>query len=311
MFHYLNKSHKRKTIVTMNKILSATWIFSLLHLSLVHAEVTEFGGHPARFKGNGDLQPPLCHIEAPTQANSPFFIQWNCTDNESSPDELRSEVWLVRKNAPIPYKVTDFLGFPASVRIEKEHLIDFTGMESHESHEILRQTSFEELLPVGIRLLVRDRSGNASLSPVLTVEAGSSPDSGPSLSRCSLLMQTNPVPASIEFSGAPALFAEARSFPITSLSTISGFPSLRSSRAIRFDSCEIDEICPSGIPEYQFQLTMQNQSTGTLVLIQTANSSNRLQAHISGDTSGNRLRLNGSTNLPSSGVETAISISCE
>lgn len=292
----------------MKKLLCLSMLAISLPFNMAHSEVTEFGGYHARFKGDGDLQPPECQVDVPLQANESFFIQWNCNDNESSPDELRSEVWIVKKNSPIPNKIADFLGFPASVKIEKAHLIDESQIQSDIDRNRVQDQSFESFLPIGIRLVVRDRSGTASLSPVLTVEAGSPTTSG---SSCKLSVQTDPVPSSIDFTGMPALYMEADSISSSTSSTIAGNTTVRSSQSFTFNTCEIQEICSNPSASFNFQFTLQNNSSGTLTLLENngTQTSVPLQGTAQQEGRSSSINMNGKTNL-SSGVGANFSLIC-
>jgi hypothetical protein len=284
----------------------ATLVFQFIPAQ-VSSEVVEFGGYPARFKGDGDQEPPHCHIEAPSRANQPFFIQWNCTDNHSSPDELRSEVWIVRKAEQIPYKVADFLGFPASVRITKDHLINLSGISSEEERQALQNQEFENFLPVGIRLLVRDRSGTASLSPVLTVDPGSSL----SISSCTVSINTDPVASTIDITGMPSLFAEVNSVPVTSFGNISGSVTLRSEQPFRFNPCEIESICPTSNALYSLQFSLDNETQGTLRIL-PLNGGSTLEVPLMSlpSTQGSQLAMDGRTRIGTNGTEAKVSLRC-
>lgn len=288
----------------MNKNITIVFLIlgSVLTSSL-QAEVTEFGGHPARFKGKGDMQPPLCQIDIPRFVSNSFFVGWDCSDNQSSPDELRSELWIVKKNSPIPYKVGDFLGFPASVKVEKAHLADFTNISSEAEKYELLNNDFEYFLPINVRLLVRDRSGNASLSPVIEVNHSSlnsgitDNDSSLNISMCSIFARTRPIPASIDFTGIPALFAETNTFPANLSSTISGNRVIRNSEPLSFIRCEIETLCMDSMNLYNMQILTDN--SGTKLRLNSLGSQNTVSINLTKaqNSNGSSLAYEGSSSL--------------
>lgn len=296
-----------KITLTTLSLFSSLLALSFLSFSAgaATAQTTEFGGHDARFKGDGDREPPLCNVEAPSNANEPFFIKWNCTDNESGPDELRSEVWMLRNGAQIPLKVADFLGFPASVRIEKAHLIDQSKLLTEEDKIATEEKDFQSFLPIGIRMLVRDRSGNASLSPVLIVEPGSS-----IISRCSVNIRTEQQLASLQTSGIPSLEARSVNIPVQTLSSNLGSRTVNSKESFGFNPCQIDFLCNSE-DMYTLNLVTNNQAGGTLSLLSKSNSlssipmNNSLRVSDSPDS----ISLRGETTID--GINSEVFLTCD
>lgn len=126
------------------------------------ADTIDFGGNEQEFKGAGDKVPPQCQIELPTSASEPFFIQWSCEDNFSPTQDLQSELWITRKDAPAAQLLGKFLGFPASVQIDPG---------------ALGTVSLGAGLPATFRLLARDRAGNLASTDPITVIGGDTPTS--------------------------------------------------------------------------------------------------------------------------------------
>ena len=87
--------------------------------AIAYADTTDFGGYPERFKGAGDRIPPRCQIDLPRASAEPFFVKWNCTDDNAEPSDIRSEVWIYRKGAPTGALLQNFLGFPAQCELMK------------------------------------------------------------------------------------------------------------------------------------------------------------------------------------------------
>src|SRR5262245_14316632 len=95
------------------------WFLAAIFLFIAHpvrSEVTDFGGYPDRFKGDGDQQPPACQIDLPAGSKTPFFVKWNCSDDDVDPQDIRTELWIYKKGAAFPEKLQSFLGFPAFAR---------------------------------------------------------------------------------------------------------------------------------------------------------------------------------------------------
>lgn len=294
-----------------NMLIKLTTIFSIFFITGIgHAQViTEFGGSPARYKGDGDQEPPLCSLDVPKSASEPFFIKWNCSDNQSSPDELRSEVWILKQGAQIPVKIADFLGFPASVKIEKEHLIDYAALGNDEVARTEAQArSFESFLPVRFRMLVRDRAGVSSLSSVVEV----TPDSG-SFSSCSVNLSTEAQAATLEVTGIPALIATAPSVPVSASSsgTVSGSGAvINSTDNFSFSVCEIESLCANDA-QYQLSLTFDKNEGNGQVVINSVNSRQSISANLKPELeseNGDAVTLVGQTTLE--GAPLLVGIQC-
>ncbi|HMO16835.1 MAG TPA: hypothetical protein PKA63_03170 [Oligoflexia bacterium] len=301
-------SYSTISIASILSLVSIQMIGSSIPVA-VSEEITEFGGYPARFKGDGDLEPPLCNVEAPKSASEPFFIKWNCTDNESGPDELRSEVWILRQGAQIPVKIADFLGFPASVLIEKGHLIDYATIGEDEIKRSEAATKpFDSYLPIGIRMLVRDRSGTSALSPVLTVIPGES-----SFSECSINLSTEARSATKEVTGVPSLSAVAPIVTVQTNGSLGENTVITSSEDFTFGVCEISSLCGSDGASsfFNFELTLKNEGQGDVV-ITSSDRRRSLTAALNSETrttqSGAGISLNGKAELE--GDTILVSVKC-
>lgn len=217
----------------MNKILNRSIILlsALFLVAPVLAEVLTFGGDDEQFKGDGDLVPPECTMNVPRIASEAFFVMWDCTDNESPKDELRSELWIKPKGENISRKVKDFLGFPASIEVNEGLLKTLSETEKTEEDSKATSISFSDYLPVEVRLIVRDRAGVGAISEVRTVVGGSS-------LLCDISIKTQSSPASGDSTGVPSLAASA-----TSVESANSGGGLQSLNEFTFSTCEIDQIC--------------------------------------------------------------------
>ncbi len=247
------------------KILARTaFLTSLLLLEVAQAQVTTFGGDPDRFKGDGDLEPPLCDLNIPTTATAPFFITWSCSDNNSPNDDLRSEVWIKAKGETIPKKVADFFGFPASVQVTEGLLNSLKSVaadstSSSTSDSITEVSTFSSLLPIEIKLLVRDRGGASAISKVIIVQSESSSNTDTTeLSSCDLSISTPATEATDSTVGSASLSAEVSDLTVTSSSGV-----ITASNIFSFSNCEIDELCKDDL---LFSL-VTNESTNSFSLL--------------------------------------------
>lgn len=230
---------------------------ALISTGAVRSEVSSFGGDAEQFVGDGDLVPPACTLDVPKLASSPFFVKWDCTDNLSTPDQLRSELWIKPKGQPISRKVKDFLGFPAAIEVNEglltelsETKVTTTSDTSTDSSSTSKESALNSFFPIEVRLIVRDRGGASAISEVQTVLGGES------LS-CDITVKTESVEASGESSGTPSLEA--------SVSSVDGANSgggLQSLGEFSFSSCDIEELCQDD-PKYSFSIS----SSGTFSLI--------------------------------------------
>lgn len=187
------------------------------------ADTTDFGGHPDKFKGAGDKIPPRCQIDIPRATTDPFFIQWNCTDDNADAQDIRSELWIFRKGAPAAVLLAPFLGFPASVRIDES---------------VLQAASVADGLPASFRLVAIDRAGITSLSPILTVAAQDN-----SVDTCTLRVTTDATASTGSTTGSPELtvLLDDAAVNVNQLTNTSF--RVASKTEAQADPCEIDVLC--------------------------------------------------------------------
>lgn len=240
----------------------ALGVFLLQAPRVSSADTTDFGGYSDRFRGDGDKQPPRCQIDIPRASTTPFFISWNCVDDAASPDEIRTELWMLRKNANAPVKVADFLGFPASVRVDEG---------------LLGAASMSDGLPASFRLLARDRSGVASLSPFLNVSAQDN-----NLSSCDLQITTEAGEADV---GGSTMSVVAQSVPVRVSQRENTDLNLETSAATAATPCEIAALCQSeteGANQIAFAATLT--TSGSTISGELSVNSGALVAQLSGTT---------------------------
>lgn len=229
---------------------SALFLGALALATPALAEVLTFGGDAEQFKGDGDLVPPECTLDLPSVASAPFFVKWDCSDNSSPKDDLRSELWVKPKGENISRKVKDFLGFPASIEVNEGLLkslsetagtkaqVDTTSGTSTDS----AAPSFEDYFPAEFRLIVRDRGGASAISQVRSVLPGTS-------LTCGVSFKTQSVEASGDSTGVPSLEATA-----SSVDGANSGGGLQSITEFSFSTCEIDELCKDNA-KYSFSVS--------------------------------------------------------
>lgn len=241
----MRKSGAKTRAITILLALVAA-VFSLLSTTAVYADTSDFGGYSERFKGKGDREPPQCQLEAPASAAEEFFIQWNCADNYCPVDDIRTELWVLRKDATVPRKVTEFLGFPASVQIN-------TGL--------LEAATIEEGLPASFRLVATDRAGNSTVSPYVTVLSGEDTEAS---TTCSLQVVTEATASTGSTTGVPSMTVLLSDAPVTvrQNSNESSLEILTTS-ATTAETCEITTLCENN-NKLTFDLTLTDvTSSGT------------------------------------------------
>lgn len=202
------------------------------------SETSDFGGHPDRFKGGGDRTPPRCQIDLPRASTEPFFIKWNCTDDVSPEDEIRSELWIMRKDAVAAEKLSSFIGFPASVYIDSG---------------ILRQDVFADGLPASFRLVAYDRAGIAVITPFLPVLGQDN-----SVDTCDLLIVTEPTEADGGTIGQPSQTLSVSDAQVLSRQTTNSDLSVQTTQKVAASPCEITDLC-----EDKQQVTFESSLTVT------------------------------------------------
>jgi hypothetical protein len=258
---------------------------------LSYAETTDFGGYPDRFRAGGDQTPPRCQIDSPRSATSSFFVQWDCSDDVSPDDEIRTELWLLRRGAPTTVKVADFLGFPASVQINEG---------------ILQSDSFTDGLPITLRLVARDRAGNASLSPFLSVLGQDN-----SVDTCDLQLVSDTTESEGGTTGLPSMTVLLDNAMVSSQQTSNVDLRLSTPIAATPDTCEIDSVCSDGSVSFVATILIDDDNNATASISITPGS---VLANISGSAQVNgsdlqSLSLQGTTVIDN--VVTNVTLSCQ
>lgn len=187
------------------------------------AETTDFGGFSERFKGGGDKIPPRCQIDVPTASAEPFFVKWNCTDDNAASQEIRSELWLYRKGAPTGELIANFLGFPASVRIDEG---------------LLGVGAFAEGLPISLKLLARDRAGITTISPSFVVRAQDN-----TLNDCDLTIETAASESNGDTTGTPSETVSVTGANVNVSQTGDNQLSVSTAGSVLASPCEINAVC--------------------------------------------------------------------
>ena len=187
------------------------------------AETTDFGGYSDRFKGAGDKIPPRCQIDVPTASTTPFFVKWNCSDDNADPSEIRTELWLYRNGSPAGELVANFLGFPASVQIDEG---------------LLGVTNFTAGLPLSVKLLARDRAGITAISPSFVVRAQDN-----TVSSCSLTIQTEATESTGSTTGSPSSTVHVSSANVTVTQPSDTQVAVAAAGSLLGDPCDINSIC--------------------------------------------------------------------
>ena len=293
----MSKSNFRVTrLVSAGRSLAFGALSTVLVLpAMVAAETTDFGGYPERFKGAGDRIPPRCQIDVPRASAEPFFVKWNCSDDNAEPADIRTELWIYRKGAPTGALLQSFLGFPAAVRIDES---------------ILETATFKEGLPVSVKLLAHDRAGNTTISPIHQVNAQDN-----SVDTCTLKIITEETESSGSTTGVPSLTVNlADAIVSVQQSTTERFQ-VATKEAQFAGTCEIDSVCfDESRVTFNADLTLTNSNTsettvkGTLTVVPGS-----LVVEVTGTTEvdGVLLRsveLTGTTTI--GGATTAVTLSC-
>lgn len=208
-----------------SKVALATFT-ALFFSQLALAETSDFGGYATRFKGRGDRVPPRCQLNVPNATTEPFFVKWNCDDEGTLAADIRSELWLYRNGSQTGELVGNFIGFPASVFVDRF---------------LLHSESVASGLPAGFKLVARDRAGNAAISPVTFTRAQDN-----ALGSCSLAIVTEASDSTDETTGTPALEVNANNVGVTVSQTSTLQLSLSSKSTAFASPCEIDTVCFDG-----------------------------------------------------------------
>ncbi len=255
------------------------------------AETTDFGGFSERFKGGGDKIPPRCQIDLPTASTEPFFVKWNCTDDNAAPEEIRSELWVYRNGAPAGDLVANFLGFPASVHIDEG---------------ILGVANFTDGLPVGIKLLARDRAGITTISPLFTVRAQDN-----NVSTCSLSINKEGTEASGGTTGTPSESVDVGSANVNVTQSSASQVSVAAAGSLLASPCEIDSICHDDSRlTFTSNLTISGTSANGTVSVTPGN----LVVNVTGSATVDGVMLetfNVSGETTIEGKDATLSLSCD
>ena len=240
MIMFLNSRFKKISLTSL----------LLLAPAIAKAEKLDFGGSDEAYKGKGDLTPPQCQIDIPRASTEPFFIKWHCTDDVTAEGDIRSELWVNRRDDDQALrKIGSFLGFPAATFIDEN---------------ALQVKDFLAGIPASFRLIAYDRAGNTSVTPFLQVAAQDN-----SVSTCDLQVVTEQTESTGDTTGKPALNTLLQDAPVTSsqigntdLSVVSNSPKDAS-------PCEVETICADG-NEITFiakvSLNEADEAEGTLTI---------------------------------------------
>lgn len=226
-------------------ILLAFYLLGSASISFADS-IFDFGGNIERYKGRGDRVPAQCQVGAPTAAGGPFKVLWNCTDNDTSPEEIKTEVWVQRKNSNSWDLYKSFLGFPAGLNVDAN---------------VLMAASVREGLPASFRVVAIDRAGNATFSPTVTVAPGQA-----EIVTCDLAVTTagTDTDETGETTGIPSqsvILSGVTSDVISNSDTAFIF---KSSAAGAASPCEISSVCENnGSVEFSGSGTIATDSTAT------------------------------------------------
>lgn len=204
----------------IKKILFTSLLFFPL---LAKAETHDFGGYTERYKGGGDKIPPRCQIDLPSASTTSFFVKWNCSDDNSDPQEIRTELWLYKKGAPTGQLVANFLGFPAAVNVDES---------------LLGVSSFAEAIPFSVKLLARDETGMTTISPQFIIQAQDN-----SVETCNLSILTEATEASGSTTGTPALNVIVEKAKVSVSQASSSQLTVTTLEKSEAEFCEIDSVC--------------------------------------------------------------------
>lgn len=230
---------------------------ALLTLSLTaltssaFAQSYDFGGFEEKFKGAGDKIPPQCQINIPRAKTEAFNILWNCTDDNAGAQDIRTELWMVRKGSPSTEKVAQFLGFPAAFRVDEAAL----GVQN-----------FADGLPVSFRLVAIDRAGITTVSPVYTVRAQDN-----SLRSCTMQISTQETESDGGRIGPPPQIVGVDSAEVQSNQPTETSVTISTLEKAEADPCEIESICQDKSKvTLQASLTLDSSdssASGTLTVV--------------------------------------------
>ena len=242
--------HTGSTFALLHRAGTFAFACALSIAGTAAADVTDFGGHTERFKGGGDKIPPQCSINVPKAAQEPFTIKWYCIDDNAGSQDIRTELWMFRKDSPASELVGNFLGFPAAALIDEK---------------TLHTATIAEGLPVRFRLLAKDRAGITTVSPVITVGSVDT-----SLDTCTLDGSTEGPESTDEVTGVPAASVRSTNVPVEVAETGENQLTIKSAKPAAASPCEIDSYC-SDDSEISFELVLSmtedaETQTGTITV---------------------------------------------
>jgi len=257
------------------------------------SETIDIGGHDERFRAGGDQTPPECTLDLPRAATSPFFAQWDCSDDVSSKDEITTELWFLKNGATVPKKIASFLGFPASVQFTAENLEAATVAQG---------------LPAAFRLVARDRAGVATISPFVIVSAQDN-----SVDECTVSLVRAATLSTGGTTGTPATSILLSNVDVENQQGNSTNVRIFTENTASADPCEIAAICDDASNnELSFNinadLSSNTAATGTFTLSPGSTSSRLTGTSTVSDAVLTNLRLEGTTTID--GVSTAIDVNC-
>ena len=210
------------------------------------ADTSFFGGKDEKFKGAGDKQPPECEINVPAGASDEFFISWNCKDqfNNTPQEKIRSAVWIKRTNDTRWVKVDDFLGFPASLFVDRPLL------------KLGAEEDFSTGLPVSFKIEAMDTAGITTISETFTVLSKVS-----GFSTCNLSVITQATAATEGSTGTPSSTVTVSDAAVKLDSASDSAIALSTKAPTKASVCEIDSICSDG-DKVAFNINLAPDSNG-------------------------------------------------
>ncbi len=224
----------------LSALFTAPLLLALAPLA-VSAETTDFGGYAERYKGAGDKIPPQCQVNAPSAASEDFVVKWNCVDdnpNNTPPEKMRARFW-VRKPSDTRWHILDhFLGFPASVLVDR-------GMLG-----IAADADFKSGLPISLRIEAWDTAGNTTFSQILSVS-----DKDTTLDTCSVNIVAAATESSGDTTGLPSQEVTLTDAPVITTRQADDKIRITSASIADAEPCEIEGVCADS-EQVSFDLTV-------------------------------------------------------
>jgi hypothetical protein len=255
----------------MTTMIRLSLLFSIILLPLpLVAENNTFGGYAERFKGAGDKIPPHCGVEYPSASLEPFSVLWDCNDNFSPKQDIRTELWVTKKGGSRPELLTPFLGFPA-------------GMDINE--DILKVETIKDALPLHFRLVATDRAGNLSTATFAVTAQDNS------LKTCTLEIVADATDATEDGeNGLPEESVRFEDVSVESSSTSESSIKITTKNNTKPAICEIEKICNEDPETFSVSTTLstvkgKTTATGSVSLAKT------VQSGLTGDATFSNLQL--------------------